>query len=268
MEAKLTAEYYNEACNENFTYNITKHTYISAPVTVISSLLSIFGSFLIIISYLIWRDVRRSTPRTILFFLAIADFAASIGYLFSAIVYLIIFKEVLGKEEDWSNIRLNISSTFIHYCQIESVWDTYFPVVSFFWTTNLAIYFMVTLVCHKGHLARKLLIPFHITAWGVPLIIVTVAAATGWLVPIPTVKSEYDSKQLDDTTAAAWCFVMNQITNLSKKNSSKIAVYYVFEALCGKGIELVSFAIVLVCYGLVIGYNRCKLCRSPCRRVR
>ena len=260
MESLLeNTDVHNNTCI-NAGLGIITNSYWSAPLTVVSSLLSILGSLLIIISYACWKDLRKSTARSILLFLALADFGASIGYLFSAIAYLVVFGNVVRNtslSSNSSNALTNDALTYRPFCWIESVWDTYFPVVSFFWTTNLAIYFVVTLVFLKGNLAKKLMIPFHLTAWLIPLIICVAAGASKWLGPGDNIN------ETEDTTAAAWCFVSDKnVHNITSKSmfDQRIALYYVMEAICGKGIEVAAYVVVAGCYVTIICYNRCRCC--------
>ena len=236
-------------CMKNSSFKILQNTYDSAPLTVISSLLSIFGSSLIIVSYLLWKDVRKSTARAILLFLAIADFLTAAGYLWSAIVYLLNFSSVYNTNGVASS---NTSINFTWACRIESFWDTYFPLVSFFWTAHLAIYFVVTLVFLKPGLAKKLMIPFHLTAWFIPLILCIVGVWTGWLGP-----NGPSANETEDVTAGAWCFVSSKyMVKIPKNSLQKIYLYYGMEVVFGKGVEMTVYLIVIVCYVLILFFNR------------
>ena len=236
------------------SHAIVNITYESAPLTVISSVLSMLGSSLVIISYFLWKDLRKSTARTILLFLAIADFMTSIGYFWSAIAYLTIFSNLMNATD--YNDAINSNDTpFTDYeviCKIESFWDTYFPVVSFFWTANLAIYFVVTLVFLKISFAKKLMVPFHLTAWFIPLIICVYGIWSGWLGPTT-------DRGIEDATAGAWCFVSSApVVNITNSTMYKVGLYYGMEAICGKGIEVVIYFIVIICYTMIIVFNKCR----------
>ena len=239
-------------CMNNSSLAILHNTYESAPLTVISGVLSIFGSSLIIVSYLLWKDIRKSTARTILLFLAIADFLTAVGYLWSATLYLIMFSSVYNNNSNTNAINGSLNN-FHLACKIESFWDTYFPLVSFFWTAHLAIYFVVTLVFLKPELAKKLMIPFHLTAWLIPLIICIVGVSTEWLGP----NAKNGSNEIEDATAGAWCFVSSKnVFNITRNSLYKINLYYGMEVVFGKGIEIAVYLIVIVCYVLILFFNR------------
>ena len=239
------------------SHAIINITYESAPLTVFSSVLSMLGSSLVIISYFLWKDLRKSTARTILLFLAIADFMTSIGYFWSAIAYLTIFSKLTNGTDYDIAIGTELNDTlYTGYdviCKIESFWDTYFPVVSFFWTANLAIYFVVTLVFLKISFAKKLMIPFHLTAWFIPLIICVYGISSGWLGPA------LDHRGIEDATAGAWCFVSSaHVVNITNSTIYRIGLYYGMEAICGKGIEVIIYFIVIICYTMIIVFNKCR----------
>ena len=245
---------HNNACMQDANIKIITTSYETAKVTIVSSLLGIFGSLMIIISHVCWKDLRKSTARTILLFLALADFAASVGYLFSAIAYLVVFSAVAS--HPGTNLTDSVG-TFSTFCWIEGIWDTYFPVVSFLWTTNLAIYFVVTLVCRRSRLAKNLMIIFHLTAWFIPMIVCIAGVASGWLHP------SGNPNAIEDTVSAAWCFVSDwKVSNITNKQmfDNKIALYYVMEAICGKGIEVAAYFVVAGCYAVIICHNKCRCC--------
>ena len=245
---RIPAAMNDSQCMKNSSLEILQNTYDSAPLTVISSLLSIFGSSLIIVSYLLWKDVRKSTARAILLFLAIADFLTAVGYLWSSIAYLVMFSNSTA-------IKLNDSipiNLFDRICTAESFLDTYFPVVSFFWTAHLAIYFFVTLVLLKPEFAKKLMIPFHLTAWFIPLILCIVGVKTKWLGPAR------NKDGIEDAVTGAWCFVSSRFVINVTQSQYEIYLYYWMEVVFGKGIEISVYFIVIVCYVTIICVNRCR----------
>ena len=218
-------------------------------ITISSSFLSIFGSMLIILTFVMWRDVRRSLARQILLFLAIADLLGAAAYFFGGILQYFIKSE---KQLDL-------------LCRVGSFWTTYFPVVSFFWTTYLAIYFAVALVLKRPNWTSKLMIPFHLTAWLIPLAICIGFVAIGWLGPNqsdgPCSTGLNQSLSQD---AAGWCFVSSKIFEGHLLNSSfemNLVNYFLVEAASGKMWELLAYSIVITCYVLIVIFNRCRWCK-------
>ena len=214
----------------NMTTPIPRSTAIT---TILSSVASMIGSFLIIFTFLLWKDVR-TVARAILVFLAIADFLTASGYLFGSVVFLSYnntIEDSPSTEDSLSYTRLCIAQSFI---------TTVFPISSFLWTTHLAIYLFVTIVLHKIKLAKKLLVLFHLTAWGIPLLVCLPAAITGHLGPST------------DYTSIGWCFVNFNGTlsaNATKGEvSRKLADFYGFEFLCGKFWEIMAYIVALTLY--------------------
>lgn len=222
----------DDSCGNTNATMIPRHTAIT---TILSSVASMIGSFLIIFTFLLWKDVR-TVARAILVFLAIADFLTASGYLFGSIVFLSYNPSI----EDSPGTKN--SSSYQMLCIAQSFITTLFPISSFLWTTHLAIYLFVTIVLHKIKLAKKLLVVFHLTAWGIPLLVCLPSAITGKLGP----SSDY--------TSSGWCFVKFNATlsaNSTAAVSKKLAEFYGFELLCGKFWEITGYIVALTLYVLV-----------------
>ena len=202
----------------------------AAAIAVVSSSLSIFGSALIIATYLAWKDVRMSTARAIVFFLALADFGAATGYLVSSIVYLASTNQQLSR----------------NFCYYGGFWTTYFPMASYLWTAYLAVYYVAVLVFKKEIWRNKMLVFFNLTAWLIPLAIVAPATATHWIG-----RGHY-------TLSGAWCFISDQnFENQSVDDFEYLKnLYFFMEAICGQMWELLTIIIAISCYVLIISCNR------------
>ena len=213
----------DDSCGNTNATMIPRHTAIT---TILSSVASMIGSFLIIFTFLLWKDVR-TVARAILVFLAIADFLTASGYLFGSIVFL----------SYGSNTGV---ASYKYLCTAQSFITTVFPISSFLWTTHLAIYLFVTIVLHKIKLAKKLFVFFHLTAWGIPLLVCLPSAITNHLGP----SSDY--------TSSGWCFVsFNATLSANATVSEKLAKFYGFEFLCGKFWEIMGYIVALTLYVLV-----------------
>ena len=200
-------------------------TYL-AFVTMISSSVSILGSALIIVTFIMWKDIR-TVARAIVVFLAVADFFTAAGYLFGAIVTY--------------TYRNDENANHGHYdkmCEFQSFITTAFPISSFLWTAHLATYLYVAIVNAKPLLAKKLLIVFHITGWGIPLAICIPAVWTGHL------------GTANSRTSVSWCFVKFNDTNPNSTHvfTERLAEYYGFELLCGKFWEIATYFVALMLY--------------------
>ena len=220
---------------------ISPHDY-TAYITMISSCFSMIGSALIIITFLLWKDIR-TVARAILVFLAIADFFTAAGYLFGAIVSY-------KYEHDHYDKDLYIS-----LCEAQSFVTTAFPISSFLWTTHLAIYLYVAIVNENPSRAKKLLIFFHITGWGIPLVICLPAVLTDHL------------GGSNERTSVNWCFIYFNNTNPNDNEElrRRLAEYYGFEFLCGKFWEIAASIVAVYLYVSVKVVLRKRRMVSYCR---
>lgn len=191
-------------------------------LTMVSSCFSMIGSILIIATFIIWRDIR-TVARAIVVFLAIADFFTAAGYLFGSLVSY--FNERGHYSYHWYKVL----------CETQSFITTAFPISSFLWTSHLAIYLYVAIVHSNPTLAKKLLVIFHITGWGIPLAICLPALLTGHL------------GISNDESSVNWCFVSFNPDNRTELKQ-QLVEYYSFELLCGKFWEITTYFVAFILY--------------------
>ncbi len=194
--------------------------------TILSSLASVVGSLLIIGTFLRWKDMR-TVARMILVFLAIADLLTGIGYIFGAAIY---WKYQYNYCHYNSSIPTNTTGyeEYQRLCTAQSFFTTLFPIASFFWTANLSIYLFIAVGLHKSDLAKKLMIPFHLTAWGVPLVICVALLS---------------SNHLGSSTGqsnADWCWI--------KSENQDYTTYFMLEFVAGKMWELLIIILSLTLF--------------------
>ena len=189
-----------------------------AITTIFSSIFSILGSLLIITTFVAFKEVR-TVGRAILVFLAIADFFTALGYTFGAGVYLH-YRPKLENEP--------LNGSYIPLCKFQSFVTTFFPISSFLWTTNLAVYFFVAIVLRKIQMAKKMIVVFHVVAWGVPLLICIPAVATNVLGPAGS------------RSSASWCWVA-----FDPHQPEKLVQFYMMEVVCGKFWEVMTYFVAL-----------------------
>ena len=199
----------------------------SAILAILSSSASIIGCFLIIITYVCWKDFR-TTARSILMFISIADLLTATGYVVGSAIYLhfeIYKTRKLNKNT--CDLTSNQSASYTQACEWQSFVTTTSSIASFFWTTILAFYLYMTIVYKMYRCVRRLMPLIHLVSWGVPLVlcIVAMTRSTKWLGP-----------SLDDTSVS-WCFVACNHTH-----------YYEYELLLGKGWEIITYVLVIFFY--------------------
>lgn len=144
-------------------------------VLVLSSCsLSFLGSSLIIVSYLLWPDLR-TTPRRLLLFLSVADWLSAGSFGYGA----------------WSRFRGDSPG-----CVAQGAVSTFSNTSSFFWTVAVYLYLLIVRCSQRA--AESLLLAFHLVSWGVPLAITVAALCLN--------KIGYNASEV----SVGWCWIRIQ----------------------------------------------------------
>ncbi|XP_044065865.1 G-protein coupled receptor 157 isoform X2 [Siniperca chuatsi] len=148
--------------------------YLSEQVVVLfSCALSFLGSSLIVLTYIIWSDLR-TTPRRLLVYLSVSDLLSAVSYAFG--VWRVFHTDSLD-------------------CVIQGAISTFANTSSFFWTVSIAVYLYVFIVRSSQRVAESLVLFFHLVSWGVPLVITVAAVSLN--------KIGYDASEV----SVGWCWV-------------------------------------------------------------
>ena len=216
--------------------NLTSLTLGPGPaiVSIISSSLSCIGSLLIVYTYARWRDLRTGS-RSVITFLAIADFFTAFGYVVGSSNYLVHLKN----DTDPAS---NECPVFRDICQLQSYVTTWSSMSSFFWTFALALYLYITIVRNRINLANRLIPWFHVVAWALPITICLPLLITGYL-------------GFGPFAASTWCFIYDQQHGLTP---GKIVLILV----AGKLWEILTYIAVIILY-VAIKYHIWKEVRLP-----
>uniref|UniRef100_A0A3Q4B264 Uncharacterized protein n=1 Tax=Mola mola TaxID=94237 RepID=A0A3Q4B264_MOLML len=154
--------------------------YPSEQVLVLCSCaLSFAGSSLIILTYLVWPDLR-TVPRRLLVYLSVSDWLSAVSYAFGV----------------W-----RVSHSNSPDCIVQGAISSFANSSSFFWTVAIAVYLYVFIVRSSQRVADSLVLFFHFVSWGVPLAI-TVAA-------VSLSKIGYDASEV----TVGWCWVRIHATD-------------------------------------------------------
>ncbi|KAM9344436.1 G-protein coupled receptor 157 isoform 1-T1 [Pholidichthys leucotaenia] len=147
---------------------------VSEQVLVLfSCALSFLGSSLIILTFIVWSDLR-TTPRKLLVYLSVSDWLSAVSYAFGV----------------W-----NVFHTNSVECVVQGAISTFANTSSFFWTVAIAVYLYVFIVRSSQRLADGLVLLFHLVSWGVPLAITIAAVCLN--------KIGYDASEV----SVGWCWV-------------------------------------------------------------
>ena len=211
------------------------------PLTLVSSVLSLLGCLLTFLTFALWKDLRRSTARQILLFLAVADFFSAVGYFAASTTHWHFFP-------DGHPVDSSLYSTFDPFCTAQSFVVAMFSTSSFFWTAYLAVYFVLILVFGVYRWNRRLIVFFNVTAWVIPLGICTTAIALKYLGP----------GDMSLNAAPGICFVaLNTSNDTPDAFNRKMTVFFIMEALGMKLWEVLAMMVISACYVMIFVFNRC-----------
>ena len=194
-------------------------------LSLTSSSLSCFGSLLILLAYILLKDMRTGAQK-IITLLAVADFFTAFGYIMGGVNYLRHF----GVADSTK------CSRFHTLCETQSFVTTWSTMCSYWWTSILAFYFFLVLVYNHSTSAGRLLPLYNILAWAAPLTIMLPLLLTDNLGYAPYVASN-------------WCYIKdNHYTTQSLEKSRKVIVLLF---VGGKLWEIITYIWISVLYVVI-----------------
>lgn len=148
---------------------------IPAWAGLISSLLSVIGCVLMLISYQQYRDFRTGS-RKVATCLAVFNLFLALGYIVGSLNYMI-YRYAHGSDVNSSTL----CSGFSYICVVQAFVTWSSALASFIWTGILAVYLFVTLVKKTIHTANHSLtwLAYFVVSLVFPIVIMTVVVATG-----------------------------------------------------------------------------------------
>lgn len=120
--------------------NQTVVNFSEQVVVLFTCALSFVGSSLIILTFILWSDLR-TTPRTLLVCLSVSDWLSAVSYAFGV----------------WRVFRTDSLD-----CTIQGAISTFANSSSFFWTVAIAVYLYVFIVRSSQRVADSLVLFFHL----------------------------------------------------------------------------------------------------------
>lgn len=133
-----------------------------AYISTVSCSASCIGSGLIVLTYLLWKDMRTGL-RKIVTYLAIADFFTAAGYLLGNVNYFHYNDRVVEDE-------VSACYLFDTVCQIQAFVTSWSSLSSFVWTAILAVYLYWALVKGDSTSPHAYFMVYHVLSWGSPLL--------------------------------------------------------------------------------------------------
>ena len=188
---------------------------VPSYLAISSSGLSCIGSILIIIVYVVFRDLRSGAQK-IITFLAVSDFVSAAGYIVGSANFLKYYKT--GTRD---------CRVYYAVCWAQATVTSWSSMASFAWTLILAFYFYMVIVYNKRQRAAKLMPLYHFVAWILPLFIVVPLTAT-------------ENLGYSPYAASNWCFVRNNGSESLK------AIGFIF--LNGKFWEILTYIFSIFIY--------------------
>lgn len=156
--------------NTNCTHMpVYEHRFVVAltSAVVITSLLSVFGSGLIIFTYAAFKNLR-TVAREILVQLSIADIIMCVSHIVGVLVNLPRFiPQHCETPESLANITYDDVA-----CKIQGGATMFGTISSFLWTIAVAVYLLTIIVFEKQQFARRLRFTFYPICWGIPFSLV------------------------------------------------------------------------------------------------
>ena len=195
---------------------------VPSYITIVSCIFSVLGSFLIIITYCILKDMRTGAQKLITF-LALADLISAAGYIVGSANYL----------THHNTTDVAACQTFEKLCVAQATITTWSSLVSFCLTVILAFYFFLIIVFKRAQVAGKFIILYNIIAWGGPLIIVIPLLACG--------KFGYAH-----FAASNWCFIKVTSQSMDQDWTANLVIL-----MAGKFWEILSYIVVTALYVVI-----------------
>ncbi|XP_074663101.1 adhesion G-protein coupled receptor G6-like isoform X2 [Tubulanus polymorphus] len=126
-------------------------------LSIAGCVLSLVGLFLTLLTYIMFRKLRKSIPSQLLICLCVALFCVDIVFLFE------------------SSVKIDMT-----LCKIAAVLLHYFLLSSFTWMLIEAFYMYLALIKVFQPYFNRILLKFSLVGWGLPLIIVIITMAVSF----------------------------------------------------------------------------------------
>ncbi len=208
------------SCVELEVHSLTLSQTVSY-FSLVSCSLSVLGSLLIVFSYWRWKDIRTGS-RSVVTFLAVADFFTAAGYIVGSVNYILHFN---NPDDTYECVN------FQQVCKLQSYVTTWSSMSSFAWTSFLAVYLYLTIVHGRIILANRLIPLVHVIAWVCPFLITYPLLVDGRL-------------GQSRIAASTWCFIEDHNYQEGKFSSDTIVVTF----LAGKLWEVLTYVVVCILY--------------------
>ena len=234
--------------NNNGNYNCTHHETtedtVIRYVAMVACILSSIGSFIIILSYVLIRQIRTKV-REILVHLSVMDLTYSLANLIGLLLNY-------GNHLYSTGRSCDLKGHYDVICKIQGGFAFYATISSILWTSGIAIYLYFRVVINKDKVIRVVVLLLYITCWGIPAsltIWVFLVDAIGYDAPGPGSSSSIVS------TSGGWCAL---IRNRNSSHAENVIL-----AIFNNDLWIVlTIILVVVLYGFIHCHIRRQVCYS------
>ena len=130
--------------------------------------LSMLGALLIILTYLVMKDLR-TTVRLILVHLSIMDFGSALLHLVGVTVFFDRFFVYKFGNHTYMHPPGSVSVTVRNLCRTQAFFSVYFNIGAFLWTSSLAIYLYLRIVHFNMHRSKLVFYCLGILSYVAPI---------------------------------------------------------------------------------------------------
>ena len=129
----------------------------------VTCVLSVFGASLIILTYVLFKDLR-TTARQLLVNLSVADIFVAGSHF-------------VGLFTNFDRFVHQVNPAFDTLCTVQAAVTMCGTLASFLWTVAIGLYMFMVIVRRQPHLAKKLVYAFYPFCWGVPMVVTIIFGA-------------------------------------------------------------------------------------------
>ena len=212
-------------------------------VAMVACILSSIGSFIIILSYVLIRQIRTKV-REILVHLSLMDLTYSLANLIGLLLNY-------GNHLQLTSGLCELKDPYDVICKIQGGVAFYATISSILWTSGIAIYLYFRVVINKDKVVRIVVLLLYNTCWGIPALLIVwvfMVDAIGYDVPEPG-----SSASSASTTSGGWCGL--------RPNSQSTHAGDVVLTIFNNDLWIVlTIILVVVLYGFIHCHIRRQVC--------
>ena len=229
----------NNNSSDNCTHHETTEDTVIKYVAMVACILSSIGSFIIILSYVLIKQIRTKV-REILVHLSVMDLTYSLANLIGLLLNY-------GDHLKLSSGSCELKDPYDVICKIQGGFAFYATISSILWTSGIAIYLYFRVVINKDKVIRIVVLLLYITCWGIPVLL------TVWVFKVDAIGYELPKSNASSGTSGGWCAL--------KQRSQSTHAGDVVLAIFNNDLWIVlTIILVVVLYGFIHCHIRRQVC--------